>query len=64
MPRKIRDLIADLKRAGFSNRGGKGSHANYEHSCGERVTVSGKLNDDAKPYQEREVSRAIENARQ
>ncbi len=26
MPRKIRELIADLETAGFENRGGKGSH--------------------------------------
>jgi predicted RNase H-like HicB family nuclease len=29
MPRKLRQLIADLERAGFANRGGKGSHRNY-----------------------------------
>jgi hypothetical protein len=26
MPKKIRDLIRDLEKAGFINRGGKGSH--------------------------------------
>lgn len=31
MPRKIRDLIADLQSAGFVNRGGKGSHRNFVH---------------------------------
>ncbi|MEJ7590058.1 MAG: type II toxin-antitoxin system HicA family toxin [Planctomycetaceae bacterium] len=31
MPRKIRELIADLQAAGFSDRGGKGSHRNYVH---------------------------------
>lgn len=30
-PRKIRELIRDLEKAGFVNRGGKGSHRNYEH---------------------------------
>ena len=62
MPRKIRDLIRDLERAGFTNRGGKGSHRNYEHPTGTRTTVSGKEGDDAKPYQEREVKRAIEES--
>jgi len=62
MPRKIRELIADLERAGFIDRGGKGSHRNYEHPRGGRVTISGKPGDDAKPYQEREVWRAIEEA--
>ena len=62
MPRKIRDLIRDLERAGFVNRGGRGSHRNFEHSGGPRVTISGKEGDDAKPYQESEVRRAIEEA--
>jgi predicted RNA binding protein YcfA (HicA-like mRNA interferase family) len=60
MPRKIRELIRDLERAGFVDRGGRGSHRNYEHPGGGRVTVSGQPGDDAKPYQEREVRRAIE----
>ncbi|MYD61839.1 MAG: addiction module toxin, HicA family [Gemmatimonadetes bacterium] len=59
MPQKIRALISDLERAGFINRGGKGSHRNYEHPKGMRVTISGKLGDDAKPYQEKEVKRNI-----
>ena len=64
MPRKIRELIRDLEQAGFANRGGKGSHRNYEHPKGMRVTVSGRLGDDAKPYQEREAKRVIEESRQ
>jgi predicted RNA binding protein YcfA (HicA-like mRNA interferase family) len=63
MPRKIRQLARDLKRAGFVNRGGKGPHRNYEHDKGVRVTLSGQLGDDAKPYQEKEVKRAIEEAK-
>lgn len=59
MPRKVRELIRDLKRAGFVDRGGKGSHRNFEHPSGARVTISGKAGDDAKPYQEREVTRVI-----
>jgi predicted RNA binding protein YcfA (HicA-like mRNA interferase family) len=63
MPRKVRELIGDLERAGFINRGGKGPHRNYEHPRGGRVTLSGQPGDDAKPYQEREVRRAIEESR-
>ena len=59
MPRKIRQLIADLERAGFANRGGKGGHRNFEHPTGGRVTVSGNPGQDAKPYQEKEVRRKI-----
>lgn len=63
MPRKIRELIKDLERAGFISRGGKGSHRNYEHPQGGRVTLSGKTGADAKPYQEKEVKKAIEEYR-
>ncbi|MBK1642738.1 hypothetical protein CKO12_12830 [Chromatium okenii] len=60
MPRKIRALLRDLEKAGFKNRGGKGSHRNFEHDFGSRITISGRLGDDAKPYQEREVKQKIE----
>ena len=63
MPRKIRELIRDLEHAGFANRGGKGSHRNFEHPRGQRVTVSGRPGDDAKTYQEREVKHAIEESK-
>ncbi len=59
MPRKVRQLIADLERAGFVNRGGKGSHRNFTHSREVRVTLSGSARDDAKHYQERDVRRAL-----
>jgi predicted RNA binding protein YcfA (HicA-like mRNA interferase family) len=41
------------------NRGGKGSHRNFTHPKGQRVTVSGSAGDDAKHYQERDVKRAL-----
>jgi predicted RNA binding protein YcfA (HicA-like mRNA interferase family) len=60
MPRKIRDLIRDLERAGFVNRGGKGSHRNYVHPMLKKpITISGNDNEDIKHYQERAVSTAI-----
>lgn len=62
MPPKIRELIRDLERAGFVNRGGKGGHRNYEHPRGLRVTDSGPMAEDAKPYQVRLVLRAIEDS--
>jgi predicted RNA binding protein YcfA (HicA-like mRNA interferase family) len=61
MPRKIRELIRDLEKAGFVNRGGKG-HRNFEHPRGPRVTLSGNQGADAKPYQEREVQQAIQES--
>ena len=64
MPRKVRQLIADLERAGFVHRGGKGSHRNFVHPKGVRATLSGKPGDDAFPYQERQVRQKLEEARQ
>jgi len=58
----VRQLIAELERAGFVNRGGKGSHRNFVHPTGVRATVSGNPGNDAKHYQEREVRRKIEEA--
>jgi predicted RNA binding protein YcfA (HicA-like mRNA interferase family) len=63
MPRKIRELIRELEQAGFTNRGGKGSHRNFVHPKVRRtVVVAGKAGDDAKQYQERAVKRAIEES--
>jgi predicted RNA binding protein YcfA (HicA-like mRNA interferase family) len=60
MPPKIRELVAALEKAGFEDRGGKGSHRNFVHPrVSKPVTVSGRLGDDAKPYQIRAVSSAI-----
>jgi predicted RNA binding protein YcfA (HicA-like mRNA interferase family) len=64
MPRKVRELIADLEKAGFENRGGKGNHRNFIHpNVAKPVTISGKPGDDAKQYQERAVRRAIEDSK-
>ena len=63
MPRKVRELIRDLERAGFVNRGGKGSHRNFSHPHGMRITISGGLGDDAKRYQERDAEKALREAR-
>ena len=64
MPPKVRELIAELERAGFVNRGGKGSHRNFVHPNVTRpITVSGAPGDDAKRYQERAVRRAIEESK-
>ncbi|MBS3963588.1 MAG: type II toxin-antitoxin system HicA family toxin [Methylomonas sp.] len=61
MPKKIRELINELEKAGFINRDGKGSHRNFVHrSLMKSVVISGKAGDDAKKYQERAVEAAIE----
>jgi predicted RNA binding protein YcfA (HicA-like mRNA interferase family) len=64
MPKKIRELVTDLVNAGFLERGGKGSHRNFVHpKVTNPVTLSGRLGDDAKKYQERAVRMAIEESR-
>lgn len=63
MPRKIKQLIKDLEKAGFINRGGKGSHRNFIHPKGIAITISGKLGDDAKQYQEKEVKFKIKRSK-
>ena len=63
MPRKIRELVKDLRDAGFSlvAGAGKGSHKKFMHANFEgAVTLSGQDGEDAKEYQEKQVRRAIE----
>ena len=56
MPRKVRELKADLRRAGFSEQPGKGSHTGWQHPLlADKLTLSGHDGDDARPYQERMV---------
>ena len=64
MPRKIRELIRELERAGFVNRGGKSDHRNFAYSKGIRLTLSGQSGNDAKLYQEREVRKKIQESKQ
>jgi predicted RNA binding protein YcfA (HicA-like mRNA interferase family) len=64
MPPKVRQLIAELEKEGFVDRGGKGSHKNFTHpKLAKPLTISGRLGDDAKDYQIRAVKRAIEDSR-
>jgi len=64
VPRKIRQLISDLEKEGFVNRGGKGSHRNFEHvASGTNVTLAGRTGADAKIYQEKDVKEAIRKAK-
>ncbi len=61
MPRKIRDLLKDLRNAGFVLvSGGKGSHRKFSANDGQVVTIiPGRDGDDAKPYLERQVQDKI-----
>ena len=66
MPRKIRQLVADLEKAGFVLApGGKGSHRKFRHPrFPGAVIVSGNSGDDAHHYQEKQVRNAIREATQ
>lgn len=61
MPRKLRELRQDLRKAGFFIGRQHGSHQTWLHSDVEhvKVTLAGKDSADAKPYQEREVREGI-----
>ncbi len=66
MPRKIRELIKELKNSGFYEikSAGKGSHRKYVHPLFQgTVTLSGKSGDSAKQYQEKQVRQAIEEVK-
>ena len=61
MPRKIRQLLKELEKAGFEFEPGKGSHRKMVHPDGVVVVISGQLGDDARRYQEKEVKEAIQS---
>jgi len=60
MPKKIRELKKELQDAGFEEKKGKGSHSNWIHpKYPGKVTLAGKDGNDAKRYQEKDISEAI-----
>lgn len=64
MPKKIRELKKMLKKAGFRDFRGKGSHNHWIHPLySGKITLSGQDGSDAKPYQEKEVFNAIDEVR-
>jgi predicted RNA binding protein YcfA (HicA-like mRNA interferase family) len=64
MPRKLRELEADLRKEGFTREPGKGSHRRWIHPLYPgHVSLSGQEGADAKPYQERDVREAIQVVR-
>jgi len=64
MPPKIRELIAQLERNGFVNRGGKGSHRNFHHPfCSKVVRISGNPGSDAKKYQLKQIKEALDEVK-
>jgi predicted RNA binding protein YcfA (HicA-like mRNA interferase family) len=61
MPRKVRELVADLEKAGWRVTGaGKGSHRKFAHPRSPRkVVLSGAAGAGAHHYQEKLVKAAI-----
>jgi predicted RNA binding protein YcfA (HicA-like mRNA interferase family) len=64
VPRKIRQLIADLQQAGFVIvPGGKGSHRKFRHPrLSGALILSGNPGDDAHHLQEKSICNAIREA--
>jgi predicted RNA binding protein YcfA (HicA-like mRNA interferase family) len=68
MPRKIRQLKTDLRKAGAYQVSQEGSHTKWKHPLvpASMLILSGHDGDDAKPYQEkamRDLLREIAEAR-
>ena len=61
MPRKLRELRADLRRAGFAIDHQTGSHQVWRHPFlpGASAVVAGSDGADAKPYQETQLRRIV-----
>lgn len=66
MPRKIRQLKADLRKAGFveDTDAGKGSHTSWVHpnDPANKVLFSGHDGADAPKYLEQQIRRALARA--
>ena len=65
MPKKVRELKAMLRRAGFFWRPGKGSHTVWEHPMlSGSLTIAGRDGDDAHSYQEKQVKDVLRKLRE
>jgi predicted RNA binding protein YcfA (HicA-like mRNA interferase family) len=65
VPWKIRDLLKDLRKAGFTLApGGKGSHRKFEHPAVKiPAIIPGRDGDDAKAYLERHIAETINESK-
>lgn len=60
MPKKVRELKNILRKAGFKESSGKGSHTKWSHPLlSGKIVLSGKDESDAKPYQKKDVDKAL-----
>ncbi len=66
VPRKVRQIKAELIRAGFDQdtKQGKGSHSKWTHPLVRgAVILSGHDGDDVQPYQEKDAREALRRLR-
>jgi len=61
VPRKVRHLKADLRRAGAAQVAQESSHTKWKHPLvpGMLMELAGADGDDAKQYQERDLREAL-----
>lgn len=62
MPRKIRELKAEIARVGFVYlpKRGKGSHERWQHPLLKKtLTIAGKDGDDAPLYLEKQLAKLL-----
>ncbi len=66
MPRKIRDLKSDLRKAAFIERPAKGSHTFWYHSLdpANNLLLAGHDGDDADKYKIKDVRNALKRAKE
>ncbi|MGB0561292.1 MAG: type II toxin-antitoxin system HicA family toxin [Spirulinaceae cyanobacterium] len=65
MPKKLRELKAMLRKAGFTSRPGKGSHTVWSHPLlPYSLVLSGKDGADSDRYQEKDVKNALRDLNQ
>ena len=61
MPRKIRELEAELRKAGAHKVSQEGSHAKWKHSLvPEGISLAGHSGKDAKAYEEKLVKTLLQ----
>jgi len=63
VPRRIREILNDYKKAGFVivPGAGKGDHRKLKHpELGATVTLDGKPGSDCKHYQEKQLREQLE----
>jgi predicted RNA binding protein YcfA (HicA-like mRNA interferase family) len=61
MPRKIRELKAELRKAGAHQVSQEGSHTKWKHPLvPEGISLAGHDGKDAKSYQEKQVNTLLQ----